>query len=711
MDAFIRPCHGTLSEWLEHDPILAKGEVVLVATDDTKPDEYNSKKVGDGVRKFSQLPMLGYECLQTPGDSSLFPMSQKAVTEALQEQQDTLAGFQESTSDELARTEVRQILKEIYCPGIDWAEVAYIQANLLYRAGGLYYNAIYLRGSDDSLILTLMERSYDTAEEAMEDMEPGLLTSGSKHIFIGRRPERELTETIYDYYDVSVSDNSPTILGLLNNQHEVLSELEGKEYVREIYAPGADMDDVDHIDVNLLYQAGSGAYYNVAYLRKADGSLHGTLFSFSYDTYEECLGALQEGVIVNGRNVLLLGKIPASTKTMRFHMFYDISDINNSPCIADRLFSQGITDNVLFNSFIHELYSRKADINDITSITLNVAKPINGKYYNSLYLRKADSTSVIFDENFPTLEETLASFKGIKGNETHGYALISNVDMASIQINQPVAFKHPLTLDFAPSIRLVSVLNSAAGPLKDKKVVWEGDSIMADNEGSGTGWRARIQNKYGMNGVNRSRGGSTFTANLEGLSTVYNISLRIDDGIEGNPDADYFILDGGTNDADRIGRIVQYKSGSNQTQYVRKEENEYPEKFGSWTDKDFSGDYDKDTFCGAVEYVFYKLMTSYRNVKIGFIVAPKMGRTDSLTYYNRLEYFREIMAIAKKWGIPTINLWEDSLMNPNIPNQYNSELDKQGNIDAGNWYLDGQHPSPAGYDYSSKLIADWMSGL
>ncbi len=83
MDAFIRPCHGTLSEWLEHDPVLAKGEVALVATDDTKPDEYNAKKVGDGKRKFSQLPMLGYECLQTAGESTLFPMSQDATTKAI----------------------------------------------------------------------------------------------------------------------------------------------------------------------------------------------------------------------------------------------------------------------------------------------------------------------------------------------------------------------------------------------------------------------------------------------------------------------------------------------------------------------------------------------------------------------------------------------------------------------------------------------------
>lgn len=71
----------TLANWLKADPVLMDGEQVLVATNASQPTVYDSKKVGDGTHKFSELEMLGYKCLQTTGDSQLFPMSQKAVTD------------------------------------------------------------------------------------------------------------------------------------------------------------------------------------------------------------------------------------------------------------------------------------------------------------------------------------------------------------------------------------------------------------------------------------------------------------------------------------------------------------------------------------------------------------------------------------------------------------------------------------------------------
>ena len=72
---------GTLANWLKADPVLADGEMALVATDASKPTVYDSKKVGDGTHKFSELEMLGYKCLQELGDSQQFPMSQKAITD------------------------------------------------------------------------------------------------------------------------------------------------------------------------------------------------------------------------------------------------------------------------------------------------------------------------------------------------------------------------------------------------------------------------------------------------------------------------------------------------------------------------------------------------------------------------------------------------------------------------------------------------------
>ena len=80
----------TLANWLAADPILHDKEVVLVATDSGRPDEYDCRKTGDGRRKFSELPLLGFDCLPGTGESRLQPMSQKATTEAIMEQGKTL---------------------------------------------------------------------------------------------------------------------------------------------------------------------------------------------------------------------------------------------------------------------------------------------------------------------------------------------------------------------------------------------------------------------------------------------------------------------------------------------------------------------------------------------------------------------------------------------------------------------------------------------
>lgn len=72
---------GTLENWLKADPILMDGELALVATDASKPTVYDSKKVGDGIHKFSELEMLGYDCLQEFGTSEQYPLSQKFITD------------------------------------------------------------------------------------------------------------------------------------------------------------------------------------------------------------------------------------------------------------------------------------------------------------------------------------------------------------------------------------------------------------------------------------------------------------------------------------------------------------------------------------------------------------------------------------------------------------------------------------------------------
>ena len=72
---------GTLANWLKADPVLADGEMALVATNQATPNVYDQYKVGGGSKKFSELPYQGLPCLQELGASTTSPLSQKAITD------------------------------------------------------------------------------------------------------------------------------------------------------------------------------------------------------------------------------------------------------------------------------------------------------------------------------------------------------------------------------------------------------------------------------------------------------------------------------------------------------------------------------------------------------------------------------------------------------------------------------------------------------
>lgn len=74
----------TLKHWEEANPVLAEREMVLVATDAAAPQTYDQFKVGDGVRRFMELPYRGLPAVQTRGYSLTEVMSQYAVTHELE---------------------------------------------------------------------------------------------------------------------------------------------------------------------------------------------------------------------------------------------------------------------------------------------------------------------------------------------------------------------------------------------------------------------------------------------------------------------------------------------------------------------------------------------------------------------------------------------------------------------------------------------------
>ena len=228
-------------------------------------------------------------------------------------------------------------------------------------------------------------------------------------------------------------------------------------------------------------------------------------------------------------------------------------------------------------------------------------------------------------------------------------------------------------------------------PLYKKRVVFDGDSICQAGT-SGDGWTRRIGERNEMEWYNYGIGGGTLTAEMyaESGKARHWISRSIDKIHEKHPTLDYLILEGGTNDADLLG------IGS--------------EKFGELDLGDYSGNYDDTTFTGALDSLFFKAISYYPTARIGFIVAQRMGATapNFGPDYKRRHYFLRAIEVCKKWGIPYVDLWDGSTLNPKLPCHFNPSLDEVGNENGGFAYMDGQHPTNTGFDMIAPKIEEWM---
>lgn len=237
--------------------------------------------------------------------------------------------------------------------------------------------------------------------------------------------------------------------------------------------------------------------------------------------------------------------------------------------------------------------------------------------------------------------------------------------------------------------------------LKDKFIVWCGDSIMRGNtfNDSNDGWAGRVNDLSNCRMKNYGVGGSTITNNVSGGATP-TIYSQIETAHTAYPDADYIIFDGGCNDADLIGNIT---SGN------------IPEKFGSFTENDYSGNYDTDTFCGAFETICMHLSQYWLGKHVGYIIPHKMGVANyyDSTRNNYRAYYETAIQICKKWGIAVLNLWDGCYLNPKLTYMCdtNNTMTQQQIYDAGFLYADRQHLTSAGYDYESTIVNEWVKSL
>lgn len=267
----------------------------------------------------------------------------------------------------------------------------------------------------------------------------------------------------------------------------------------------------------------------------------------------------------------------------------------------------------------------------------------------------------------------------------------------------------PRFIKYKPSYYSVKFgeLNGLSG-LFGKTAIFDGDSIChgvsvgATEPTYGYGWAGRIgeANKMIWKNYGISGGVITSASSSKIPSDKHSVVDTIDTIYSDYPNADYIIIEGGTNDADHIGNAINDES-----------------VMGSFDVTDFSGNYDVTTFTGALETIFYKATNYWCGKHIGYIIAHKMAYStvDGVQYdsahSNRRKFFERAISVCDKWGIPYLDLWNDCYLNPSNPNMYDSTKTSTDNINNGKIYVDGQHLTAKGYDYISPIIESWMKTI
>lgn len=222
-----------------------------------------------------------------------------------------------------------------------------------------------------------------------------------------------------------------------------------------------------------------------------------------------------------------------------------------------------------------------------------------------------------------------------------------------------------------------------------KTALFFGDSICAGTtvpEGSGYygyGWGGLIGEENGMAWGNYGKNGGVVT-HISSLDNNLWLSKRLDTAFETYKTADYVIFEGGCNDGDTLGEAGLGTISSNFTTF------------------------DTTTFSGAFESFILKVINTYPTAKIGYLCAPKMGLNANFGNNIYRKYFDRAVEICKKWGVPVLDLWNESPLNPMLTAHYDNSLSASEANANGKFYTDGQHLTLAGYQQIKTPIEEFM---
>ena len=123
-------------------------------------------------------------------------------------------------------------------------------------------------------------------------------------------------------------------------------------------------------------------------------------------------------------------------------------------------------------------------------------------------------------------------------------------------------------------------------------------------------------------------------------------------------------------------------------------------RVGAVSDSYKISDFDKTTFAGGLESLFYNATVLSGGARVGYIMTykPYGGWISAENMPKAEEYIAAAKEICEKWGVSVISLWDDPAYAPET-------LNEKGCL------TDGLHLSPAGYDYTQTDIFEWINSL
>ncbi len=215
--------------------------------------------------------------------------------------------------------------------------------------------------------------------------------------------------------------------------------------------------------------------------------------------------------------------------------------------------------------------------------------------------------------------------------------------------------------------------------LRGKKIVFLGDSI---TQGAGATKKENVYlevcaKKLGAKAVNFGVGGTRIAPQITPSAEAFCDEYFVLRAKKMDKDADLVVVFGGTNDFGHgdapFGRI---------------------------------GDKDPATFCGAYDALIEYLMATYGKEKL-IIVYPLRRRNETATNGDGskaegskplAEYHDAEKVVAEKYGLRSVDFWNDGDLNPNTP-------------DGNENFADGLHPNDIGHRLLGEKLADAIARM